>query len=261
MALKQAKVFLITSVKGGVGKTTTALNLAGMYQKKNLQTLLLDLDVYGGSVAASLNLKYENDLFDAMDDLNNNRFNSLENYIVNYTNKLDVLPAPKDPRLAGKMSSKFLHVILSKAKLKYDVIIIDTNYFLGDLNLIAMDASDEILYIVSNDPMDLKNMRSMVSIYSDMDKDNYKVILNESINKLRNYFTVYDMKHIMNHSINYTIPSSFYIRNIEKYVLEGKILTLDKKVCSSHKKAIANFEKLAESLLNDKKKNKVKEEQ
>ena len=257
MALKQAKTFLVTSVKGGTGKTTTALNLAGMFQKRNLETLIIDLDIYGGSIAASLNLEYTSDLFDAMDDLNNNRFNALENYIVNYTTKLDVLPAPKDPRLAGKMSSKFLHVILAKAKLKYDVIIIDTNYFLGDMNLIAMDASDEILYLVTNDPMDLKNMRSMVSIYSDMDKDNYKVILNESINKNKSYFTAYDMKHIMNHAINYTIPSSFNIRNYEKYVMEGKILTLDKKICATHKKAISNFDKIVDVLLSDKKKNKT----
>ena len=260
MALKQAKTILVTSVKGGTGKTTTALNLAGIYQKKNLETLIIDLDLYGGSIAASLNLDYNTDLFDVMDDLNNNRFNALENYIVNYTDKLDVLPAPRDPRLAGKMSSKFLHVILAKAKLKYDVIVIDTNYFLNDMNLIAMDASDEILYLVTNDPMDLKNIRSMVSIYNDMDKENYKIILNESINKVKNYFTSYDMKHIMNHPINYTIPSSFYIRNIEKYIMEGKILTLDKKICMLHKKAITNLEKIAESVLDDKKKNRQKEQ-
>lgn len=260
MALKQAKTILVTSVKGGTGKTTTALNLAGIYQKKNLETLIIDLDLYGGSIAASLNLDYNTDLFDVMDDLNNNRFNALENYIVNYTDKLDVLPAPRDPRLAGKMSSKFLHVILAKAKLKYDVIVIDTNYFLNDMNLIAMDASDEILYLVTNDPMDLKNIRSMVSIYNDMDKENYKIILNESINKAKNYFTSYDMKHIMNHPINYTIPSSFYIRNIEKYIMEGKILTLDKKICMLHKKAITNLEKIAESVLDDKRKNRQKEQ-
>lgn len=259
MALKQAKIFLVTSVKGGTGKTTTALNLAGLYQKRNLNTLIIDLDVYGGSIAASLNLDYESDLFDAMDDLNNNRFKSLDNYITNYTAKLDVLPAPRDPRLAAKMSSKYLQVILAKAKLKYDIIVVDTNYFLGDLNLIAMDASDEILYIITNDPMDLKNMNSMVSIYSDMGKVNYKIILNNSINKLKSYFTMYDIKQIINHPINYTIPSSFYIRNIEKLVLGGKILTLDKKVCSSHKKGIANLEKLADTLIREVDRRKEKE--
>ena len=259
MAMKQAKTILVTSVKGGTGKTTTALNLAGIYQKKNLETLIIDLDVYGGSVAASLNLDCNTDLYDIMDDLNNNRFNTLDDYIINYTEELDVIASPRDPRLAGKMSSKFLHVILAKAKLKYDVIVIDTNYFLNDLNLIAMDASDEILYLVTNDPMDLKNMRSMVSIYSDMDKDNYKVILNDSINKGKNYFTNYDMKHIMNHPINYIIPSSFNIRNIEKYIMEGKILTLDRKICMLHKKTIANLEKIAESVLDEKRKNKQKE--
>lgn len=252
MALRQAKTFLITSVKGGTGKTTTTLNLAGIYQRMNLNVLVIDLDVYGGDIAASLNVDYEKDLFDAMDDLNSNRFKSLDNYIVNYTEKLDVLPAPKDPRLAGKMSSKFLHIILAKAKLKYDVVLIDTNYFLGDMNLIAMDASDEILYIVTNNPMDLKNMRVMTSIYSDMGKTNYKVILNNSLDKQKGYFTDYDMKNIMNHSINYTIPSSFYIRNIEKYIMEGKILTLDKKIRLSYRKPITNLERLAETLIKEK---------
>lgn len=253
MAMRQAKTILVTSVKGGTGKTTMALNLAAIYQKMNLNVLLIDLDIYGGSVAASLNLNYQNDLFDAMDDLNNNRFSNLDNYVVSYMDRLDVLPAPKDPRLAGRMSNKFLRVILTKAKLKYDVIVIDTNYFLSEMNLIAMDASDDILYMVTNDPMDLKNMRTMVSIYSDMDKDNYKIILNESINKNKNYFTLYDMKHLMNHTVNYTIPSSFYIRNIEKYVMEGKIVILDKKIRTMHKKAVSNIEKIAESLIKEKK--------
>ena len=253
MAMRQAKTILVTSVKGGTGKTTMAINLAGIYQNLNLNVLLIDLDIYGGSVAASLNLDYQNDLFDAMDDLNNNRFTNLENYVTPYMKKLDILPAPKDPRLAGKMSSKYLRVILTKAKLKYDVVVIDTNYFLSDMNLLAMDASDEILYMVTNDPMDLKNMRTMVSIYSDMDKNNYKVILNESIYKMRNYFTAYDMRHMMNHVINYTIPQSFYIRNIEKYIMDGKITILDKKVRATHKKGVQNIEKLAESLIKYKK--------
>ena len=74
-----------------------AINLAGIYQNLNLNVLLIDLDIYGGSVAASLNLDYQNDLFDAMDDLNNNRFTNLENYVTPYMKKLDVLPAPNRP--------------------------------------------------------------------------------------------------------------------------------------------------------------------
>ena len=253
MAVRQAKTILVTSCKGGTGKTVMATSLAGIYKNMNLNVLLLDLDIYGGSIGAILNLNYQTDLFSAMDDLNNNRFTNLDNYVTNYTDKLDVLPAPKDPRVASKMSSKFLKIILAKAKLKYDVIVIDTNYFLSEMNLIAMDYSDEILYMVTNDSMDLKNMRTMVSIYNDMDKNNFKIILNEAIYKNKNYFTTYDMKNFMNHGIDYTIPGSFHINNLEKYIMDGKILTLDKKIVSSHKKGVANIEKIAATLLKEKK--------
>ena len=41
--------------------------------------------------------------------------------------------------------------------------------------------------------------------------------------------------------------------------MEGKTLTLDRKICMLHKKTIANLEKIAESVLDEKRKNKQKE--
>jgi len=41
MALNKAKVFTITSVKGGVGKTTTILNLAGIYSRLEKRVLII----------------------------------------------------------------------------------------------------------------------------------------------------------------------------------------------------------------------------
>lgn len=247
MALKQARVYLITSVKGGSGKTITTLNLAGLYSLKNKKTLIIDLDLYSGSIALLLKLDVKNDLFNIADDFNNNRFENLEDYITKYNNNIDVLAAPKDPRTASKINSRYLSVILAKAKMKYDVILIDTNHMLNEINLMAYDYSDYILYIIQNDFMTAKNMRTMLSIFNDLEKDNYKVILNSATGK-KAYFTEYDFKHMMNGNIDYTIPESFYLKNIEKYLLEGEIPVLNKKVQSHNKKAIQNFEKIMKSI-------------
>ena len=55
MAIKKGKSFCVFSAKGGVGKTTTVLNLAGTYEKLNKKVLIIDLDLSGGSIAVALN--------------------------------------------------------------------------------------------------------------------------------------------------------------------------------------------------------------
>lgn len=256
MALNKAKVFTIASVKGGTGKTTTVLNLAGTFSEQGKKVLIIDLDLYGSAIAPSLNINNEINLYNVVNDLNNNCFQMLENYIQKYRNNIDVLPAPNDPRLANKISSKYISVILSRAELKYDVILIDTNHYLDDINLVAYDYSDEILFVMTNDPIDIKSMKTMISILKDMERDNYLVILNNAKEKQRDYFSKYDIKNIIKDNIDYIIPSSFYIKNIDKYVLDGEILTLNKKIKSYHKKAITNFENLTNNLLK-----KVKKEE
>ncbi len=249
MAIHKAKIVTITSVKGGVGKTTTALNLAGTFSKMGKRVLIMDLDLYGGGIAASLNISNDKDIYKLIDDMNNNRFDQIDNYVVPFNDLIYVLPAPKDPRYANKINVKYLSIVISRASVKYDIILIDTTHILNELNLITLDSSDMIVYILSNDPIDLKNMKSMVSIYKDMKKDNYMIILNESKDRLRNYFSKYDIKNIVKDNVDYIIPSEFYIKNFDKYILDGEILTLNKKLIKANKKSMKTFDMIANSIL------------
>lgn len=250
MALNKAKVFTITSVSGGVGKTTTLLNLAGIFSRNNKSVLILDLDLYSGDVAATLNINYDRDIYNLFEDLNNNKFESFDNYITKYNDNISVLAAPKDPRFARKISGKVLNTILYKASMKFDIILIDTNHILTDINLFALDSSDQILYIINNDSMNLKNMKTIVSILNDMNKNNYKIVLNES-NSRNKYYNKYDIKNVINKNVSYIIPSNFYIKNIDKYIIEGKILTLDNNIYRKYSGAIKIYNLIATDLLKE----------
>ena len=253
MALNKAKVFTITSVKGGVGKTTTVLNLAGIYSRLENRVLIIDLDLYSGDVASLLNINYNNDIYNLYEDMNNNKFDNLDDYVTSYNEQIKVLPAPKDPRFARKISSKILNLILYKASMKFDVILIDTNHILTDINLFALDFSDQILYLINNDSMNLKNMKTIVSILNDMNKNNYKIILNESNDRDKNYYNKYDIKNIINKSVNYIVPSNFYIKNIDKYIIEGNILTLNDSIYKKYKEAMKIYNLIALDLLKESK--------
>lgn len=253
MALNKAKVFTITSVKGGVGKTTTVLNLAGIYSRLGKRVLIIDLDLYSGDIASTLGVNHDKDIYNLFEDMNNNKFTNLEDYMVTYDEQIKVLSAPKDPRFARKINSKILNLILYKASMKFDVILIDTNHILTDINLFALDFSDQILYIINNDSMNLKNMKTIVSILNDMNKNNYKIILNESNNKDKKYYNKYDIKNIINKNVNYIIPSSFFIKNIDKHIIEGNILTLNDNIYKKYKAAMKIYNMIVSDIMKESK--------
>lgn len=227
MALKQAKVITVTSVKGGTGKTTITLSLAGILSNKKIKTIIVDMDLHSGVIAASLNIKPGKDFYTLVNDYMNRGLKDLEDYITKYNDYIDILPAPKDPRSVGKISSYYIDIILKKLKYQYDVILIDTNHIIDDINLITFDNSDKIIYVITGDLMDLKNMKTMISIFKDMNLNNYYLVLNEALSK--EHSDKYSIISFLDRNIDYILPSSFYIKNMSKLLMKGKIITLEKQ--------------------------------
>ena len=241
MTLKSGKVISIASVKGGVGKTTMCLNLAGIYHLMDKKVLIIDLDLFSGGISVCLDIKNEKDIFMLIDSINNNRFTKLEDYVTKYNKNIDVLSAPKDPRQATKIASNYLSILFDIAKSSYDVILVDTSHTLDEVNLTILDNSYMSLYIITNDLVDLKNMKSLISIFKDTNKDNYLTVLNNSRDTGKDYLTIFEIKNIIKTNI----------RNIDKYIMNGEILTLNKNINRFHASDIAKLKMIATSLISD----------
>ena len=249
----KGQVISITSVKGGVGKTTTLLNLAGIYYQLKKRVLIIDCDLFAGSIAVSLDIKNKKDIFMLIESISNNRFTSLSDYVANYNSKIDILASPKDPRQALKIDAKYIPMIFDIARREYDVILVDTNHILDEINLNILDYSDNTLFVISDDIPDLKNMASVISIFNDAEKYNYLICLNYSKDNSKSFMSLFDIKNVIKKNINYSISKNFYIKNIDKYILNGEILTLNKKIVKSHSTDINNMKKMALELTSDKK--------
>ena len=57
MTRKKGKTLCLFSAKGGVGKTITTLNLAGIFEQLEKRVLIMDLDLSSGDIANALNVK------------------------------------------------------------------------------------------------------------------------------------------------------------------------------------------------------------
>lgn len=226
MAKNLGKTICLYSPKGGVGKTVLALNLAGVSSSLGYKTLLVDFDIFTGSLSMIINEDITKTIYNFSEDLLNNRFKKIDDYLYKYNENIDVLSSPKDPRQGNKINSKYVKSILEKVKTEYDIIIVDTNNVLNDITLTALDNSDLDLFVITNDLFTLKNTRNVLNIFNDIEKDNYKVLLNLSCNFKTEYFTLNDIKKIIGSNVDYIISKNSYIKDITSYLYDNKIPSL-----------------------------------
>ena len=248
---KQSKVIIVTSSKGGVGKTVFATNLAGTYGYLKKKVLLIDMDLSCGGISVMLNLDKSKTIYNVFDDILNNRFKDSNDYVYHYNEFIDIIPACKDPRQGSKIDSKIIEQIVSLYKNSYDVVVIDTTHVPVCSTLVSLDMADRILFMVTDNPLDLKNSASMLSVLDEVNKDNVRVVLNHSYRNEKNYFSKFDIKSVIKHNIDFILPSSMYIENINKYIMEGKILVLNDKLSFKSNQDRELLIKIAQVLVGD----------
>ncbi len=145
-----ARIIAIANQKGGVGKTTTAINLSAALAHFNRRVLLIDMDPQGNS---SRGLGIDITLINrCIADVLLSESNINDVVRKSMIKTLDVLPsklslASIDVNIAGKIEQPFLLLknAISSLKKEYDYIIIDCPPSLGFLTVNALTAANSVL--------------------------------------------------------------------------------------------------------------------
>ena len=194
------KIISVANQKGGVGKTTTAVNLAAGLASTTRKLLLIDLDSQGNATTAS-GLKKENTLLGLFEG------KSINEIVVSSNNGYDVIPGGEDlvaleAHIRTEPKKGFIEESISG--LKYDFVIIDTPPALNSLTVEALISSVGTLVPLQCEYYSLEGISSLLNTITSL--GNRGLSSNKVVGIIR---TMVDMRNNLAKSVSDDLEQHF----------------------------------------------------
>lgn len=174
-AERRGAVVAVTSSKGGVGKSTIAVNLAiALHQLRVGRVALVDGDLYFGDLAMLLNIKPERTIHDLNAALD---AEIADRFLHQHSSGIEVLAAPLRTEQAEDISPDRFRTILGVLQTLYDYIIVDATISAFDTMLAALDVADLAIVLSTLDVVCLKDVSQVIEMFGKLRFPSHNITL------------------------------------------------------------------------------------
>jgi len=245
-----ASVVAVFSPKGGVGRTTVAVNLAVAAATLGRKVALVDASFQFGDVGVLMNLNPKNkSIGDLATELDAGELESLDTFLISHSSGVRVLLAPPKPEQAELIGPASVRKVLDRLRQDYDLVIVDCPATFNEPTIAVLDQADMILTLLTLEITSVKNMRLFLEVAEQLGygKDKVRLVLNRADSTLG--IRVADVEHSIGRKVDHTIVSDgrsvvyalnrgvpFFLSNREAQVSQD-ILRLAQAVAGSAPKA------------------------
>src|SRR3989304_5889395 len=173
----RGKLVVVYSPKGGAGCTTLAVNLALTLHNEDAPVALVDGNLQFGDVAVFVNEQGKNTIVDLAPRAEELDPEIVEEVMLKHpASGLHILAAPSRPEYAEKVSSGQFSKVLEYLRQLYAYVVVDTPSNLTDITLSAIDISDLIVLITTQDIPAIKNCRLFLDLVQTMGIDRERIL-------------------------------------------------------------------------------------
>lgn len=205
-----SKVITVYGAKGGIGKTTLAVNLAVKLAESRKKVALVDLDLQFGDANVFLDIVPVDTIFELAQELASPNIDLIRSYMSVHSSGVHVLCAPKSPEYAELITPEKIQSILSQLRTYYDYVIIDTSPSYNDVTITALEASSTILFLTGLDISILKNSKLSLNILRSLQQVNkVKIIVNRAVSI--GSITLDDVQKLIDCPIWAKLPSDYKV--------------------------------------------------
>lgn len=173
------QVVTFFSPKGGVGRTTLAVNFA-VAAKTELgkKVALVDGGLQFGDVGVLLNLNPKNQsIADLAREMAGGDLETLETTLIDHSTGVRVLMAPPSPEMAELITPDHVTKIIAALRMTHDLVVIDCSPLLQDMTLAFLDQSDVVLTVLTLEITNIKNIRQFLALVEQLGYPEGKVQL------------------------------------------------------------------------------------
>jgi pilus assembly protein CpaE len=206
----RGRVVTFFSPKGGVGRTTMAVNTAVAAAMDGRQrVVVVDASLQFGDVGVLLNMSPKNNtVADAVRELAGGAdADIVDSMVIDHSSGVRVLLAPPSPEQAELVTPEHVATVVSALRATHDLVVVDAWPWLNDTTITFLDQSDVIVALLTLEISNIKNLRQFLELIGTLgyNDDKLRLVLNRADSAYG--IRVQDVESSIGRKIDHTIVS------------------------------------------------------